>query len=161
MPKYLVHGTEDFFAQLRELVGRKAERSPMVAERVAQIIEQVRAQGDDALISLTAQLDGHDLTCQSMRLDRDQIQESLRNTPTALIEALEFAAERIRRFHMLQMPKNISSQDGAGGHYALRWVPVDAAGLYVPGGQASYPSSVLMNAIPAITAGVGRLASQL
>ena len=158
MPKYLVHGTEDFFPQLRELVGRKAERSPMVAERVANIIEQVRAQGDDALISLTAQLDGHDLTCQSMRLDRDQIQESLRNTPTALIEALEFAAERIRRFHMLQIPKNISSQDGAGGHYALRWVPVDAAGLYVPGGQASYPSSVLMNAIPAITAGVGRLA---
>ena len=158
MPKYFVHGTEDFFPQLRELVGRKAERSPMVADRVSNIIEQVRAQGDDALISLTAQLDGHDLTCQSMRLDRDQIQESLRNTPTALIEALEFAAERIRRFHMLQMPKNISSQDGAGGHYALRWVPVDAAGLYVPGGQASYPSSVLMNAIPAITAGVGRLA---
>ncbi len=158
MPKYLVHGEQDFIGQLRQLVGRKAERSPQVAERVASIIEQVRAHGDEALISLTKSLDGHEISTDSIRLSDAQIQESLGRTPDDVIKALEFAAERIRRFHMLQMPKDITSEDGAGGEYALRWVPVDAAGLYVPGGQASYPSSVLMNAIPALTAGVSRLA---
>ena len=116
------------------------------------------ARGDAAVIELTERYDRLTLTPETLRFAPEEIEALIAEVPQHEREALELAAERIRAYHARQMPEDASWVDESGATLGWRWTPVSAAGLYVPGGLASYPSSVLMNAIPAKVAGVERLA---
>jgi histidinol dehydrogenase len=129
-----------------------------VRDAVAGIIADVRARGDAALIALTERFDGPRLTPETLAFSPDEIAAQAALADPADVAALELAAARIRACHERQLPAAVQWTDAAGVGLGWRWTPVDAAGLYVPGGLASYPSSLLMNAIPARVAGVGRLA---
>jgi histidinol dehydrogenase len=158
MPVYLNATAHDFEAEFTALLGAKREDSPDVDNIVAGIIADVRAHGDAALIDLTAKFDRMQLTAGQLRFSPDEMDALVAQVPEHERAALELAAERIRTYHARQMPKDESWIDDHGAMLGWRWTPVSAAGLYVPGGIASYPSSVLMNAIPARVAGVQRLA---
>ena len=121
---------------------------------VAAIIARVRAEGDAALVELTNRFDRTDLTADRLRLTEGEIDAACAAADPEDRAALELAAQRIRAYHARQMPEDARWTDETGADLGWRWTPVSAAGLYVPGGQASYPSSVLMNAIPAKVAGV-------
>ncbi len=158
MPKFLDHSAPDFEAGFTALLSAKREDSPDVDAVVAGIIADVRARGDAALIELTEKFDRVTLTPDTIRLSPDEVTSAAADVAAPVREALELAAARIRAYHARQMPEDASWTDEAGATLGWRWTPVSAAGLYVPGGQATYPSSVLMNAIPAKVAGVPRLA---
>jgi histidinol dehydrogenase len=158
MPQFLDSSAPDFEAKFTQLLGMKREDSPDVDAIVAGIIADVRARGDAAVIELTSKFDRQTLTPETLRFSEAEIDAHCARVPAAEREALELAAERIRAYHARQMPQDASWTDAAGATLGWRWTAVEAAGLYVPGGLASYPSSVLMNAIPAKVAGVERLA---
>ena len=158
MPHFLDHAAPNFDAQFTALLGAKREDSPDVDAIVAEIIADVRTRGDAAVIALTEKFDGIALTPDSLRITPREVAEATAKVNAADREALDLAAERIRAYHARQMPEDAQWTDAVGATLGWRWTPVSAAGLYVPGGLASYPSSVLMNAIPAKVAGVGRLA---
>jgi histidinol dehydrogenase len=158
MPVFLDATAADFERDFTQLLGAKREDSPDVDAVVAEIIADVRARGDAAVIELTAKFDRLDLTPETLRFSEDEIEGYCAEVNDADRAALELAAERIRAYHARQMPEDQSWTDESGATLGWRWTPVSAAGLYVPGGLASYPSSVLMNAIPAKVAGVERLA---
>jgi len=148
-------GFEAAFAAFLEI---KREAAADVSGVVAAILARVRAEGDAALLALTAELDRVELTPAMLRLDAAEIESAWRQTPAELRRALELAAERIEAFHRRQLPDDLAFDDAHGNRLGYRWRPVPAVGLYVPGGQAAYPSSVLMNALPARVAGVPRVA---
>ena len=148
-------GFEDAFTAL---LGLKREESVDVDDTVRGIIADVRARGDAAVIDLTRRFDRFDLTAETMAVTSAEIDAAIAEVSPERMTALETAARRIRTYHARQRPADESFTDEAGVTLGWRWTPVDAAGLYVPGGQASYPSSLLMNAIPATVAGVSRLA---
>ena len=125
---------------------------------VAAILAAVRDRGDAAVCDFTRQFDHHDPEPAGLRIGADEIDAAANAIPHELAAALDLAATRIEAFHRLQLPPDIETTDETGLRMGLRWTPLDAAGLYVPGGKAAYPSSVLMNAIPARVAGVARLA---
>ena len=154
MPQFLFHTDADFDARFAALLGMKREEAEDVDLAVAAIIAQVRARGDAALVELTAQYDRHDL---ALAFTEAEIDAECAKVSAEDRAALELAAERIRAYHERQRPVDAEWVDAAGATLGWRWTPVSAAGLYVPGGLASYPSSVLMNAIPARVAGVERL----
>ena len=156
MPKVLRTDDPRFEDAFAALLGAKREDAPDVDEAVAAIIADVRARGDAAVIELTARFDRCDVAGR-MRVGEEEIDAALAAVPEAERAALDLAAGRIRDYHARQMPEDASWTDAAGATLGWRWTPVDAAGLYVPGGTASYPSSVLMNAVPAKVAGVRRL----
>tara|TARA_R110002073_G_scaffold243266_2_gene405461 strand:- start:9 stop:1313 length:1305 start_codon:yes stop_codon:yes gene_type:complete len=158
MPQFLKTTDADFEARFIALLGAKREDSPDVDAVVAGIIADVRARGDAAVIELTKKFDRLELTPQTMRYSAQEIEAECALVSDADRAALELAATRIRAYHARQMPQDAMWTDEVGATLGWRWTPVSAAGLYVPGGLASYPSSVLMNAIPAKVAGVGRLA---
>lgn len=158
MPVYLNAESADFEARFTALLGAKREDAPDVDDAVAAIIADVRARGDAALVELTQRFDRLRLTPVTLRFSEAEIDTLIAQVPQAERDALELAAARIRAYHERQMPEDASWEDETGATLGWRWTPVSAAGLYVPGGQASYPSSVLMNAIPAKVAGVARLA---
>ncbi|RKF13881.1 histidinol dehydrogenase [Roseovarius spongiae] len=158
MPRFLDHASPDFEAAFAALLAAKREDSPDVDATVAAIIADVRARGDAALIELTARFDRVTLTLQTLRLRPEEVAQAADEVPDRVREALELAAARIRAYHARQIPDDAEWTDDAGATLGWRWTPVGAAGLYVPGGLATYPSSVLMNAIPAKVAGVERLA---
>ncbi|MEQ9259698.1 MAG: histidinol dehydrogenase [Roseovarius sp.] len=158
MPQFLDALAPDFEAAFTALLGAKREDSPDVDEVVEAIIADVRARGDAALLELTERFDRVALGPEGLRFSPTEIDELVAQVPEAERLALETAAERIRAYHARQMPRDESWTDPEGATLGWRWRPVSAAGLYVPGGLASYPSSVLMNAIPATVAGVERLA---
>ncbi|MEX1235408.1 MAG: histidinol dehydrogenase [Roseovarius sp.] len=158
MPRFIDHDSPDFEANFAALLNAKREDSKDVDDTVAAIISDVRARGDAAVIELTERFDRIALTPQTMRLSADEVADAAGQVTHDVRRALEIAADRIRAYHQRQMPQDDSWTDAAGATLGWRWTPVDAAGLYVPGGIATYPSSVLMNAIPAKVAGVGRLA---
>jgi len=158
MPQFLESASPDFEVAFTRLLGMKREDSPDVDAIVAGIIADVRSRGDAAVIELTAKFDRLHLTSETLRFSETEIDAHCANVPAAEREALELAAERIRVYHTRQMPEDASWTDETGATLGWRWTAVEAAGLYVPGGLASYPSSVLMNAIPAKVAGVDRLA---
>jgi histidinol dehydrogenase len=158
MPQFLATTDPDFESRFTALLSAKREDSPDVDDVVAQIIADVRARGDDALIDLTAKFDRQTLTAQTLRFTPAEIAAECAKVSHADRAALELAAARIRAYHARQMPDDAQWTDECGATLGWRWTPVSAAGLYVPGGLASYPSSVLMNAIPAKVAGVQRLA---
>ncbi|WP_071673981.1 histidinol dehydrogenase [Nioella nitratireducens] len=157
MPVFLNSSDDGFEARFKALLEMKREDSPDVDETVAGIIADVRARGDAAVIALTERFDRLTLTPETLAFTPDEIAAAIEQVPADEREALELAAERIRAYHVRQMPEDHHWTDPEGATLGWRWSPVSAAGLYVPGGLASYPSSVLMNAIPAQVAGVERL----
>ncbi|MCZ8172643.1 MAG: histidinol dehydrogenase, partial [Brevundimonas sp.] len=147
-----------FDAAFRKLVADRREADENVARDVQIILDDVRARGDAALVELTRKFDQHELASPAdWRIDAATCQDAFENLTPDLRAALELAAKRIRAFHQGQLPTNRDETDKHGVRMGARWGAVDAAGLYVPGGRAAYPSSLLMNAIPAKVAGVERL----
>jgi histidinol dehydrogenase len=157
MPQFLNTGSADFEARFQALLSMKREDAPDVDDTVAAIIADVRTRGDAAVIELTGRFDRLDLTPATLAFTETEIDQHCAAVPEAERRALEAAAERIRAYHARQLPEDARWTDPEGATLGWRWSPVSAAGLYVPGGLASYPSSVLMNAIPAAVAGVERL----
>jgi histidinol dehydrogenase len=157
MPVFLDSRAADFDARFAALLEMKREDAPEVDDAVAAIIADVRDRGDAAVIELTERFDRLKLTSETLAFTADEIDAAIAEVPQGERDALEAAAERIRAYHARQMPDDARWTDPEGAMLGWRWTPVSAAGLYVPGGLASYPSSVLMNAIPAQVAGVERL----
>ena len=158
MPHFLNTTDADFEARFVELLAMKREDSPDVDHIVADIIADVRARGDAAVLELTSKFDRMDLTADALRFTDAEIETYYAQVSAEDRSALELAAMRIRDYHIRQLPLDQMWEDMDGATLGWRWTPVSAAGLYVPGGVATYPSSVLMNAIPAKVAGVERLA---
>ena len=158
MPVFLDTRDAGFETEFQVLLSAKREDSPDVDHVVAEIIADVRARGDAAVLELTAKFDRMELTADKLAVSAAEVDAEIAKVSDEERAALELAAERIRAYHSRQMPEDAMWTDATGAQLGWRWTPVSAAGLYVPGGLASYPSSVLMNAIPAKVAGVGRLA---
>ena len=158
MPQFLSSSDANFETQFVALLGAKREDSPDVDQVVVDIIADVRRRGDAAVLELTAKFDRLILTADTLRFSEEDIAAECAKVSVEDRAALEMAADRIRAYHSRQMPDDQMWTDDVGATLGWRWTPVSAAGLYVPGGLATYPSSVLMNAIPAKVAGVGRLA---
>jgi histidinol dehydrogenase len=157
MPVRLATRDPGFEPAFRRLLEAKRESAADVDAVVAAIVEDVERRGDAALIDYTNRFDGVDLSVSDLRLTRREIAEGAAAAPPETVAALQLAAERIGSFHRRQLPTALDYVDALGVRLANRWRPIAAAGLYVPGGTAAYPSSVLMNAIPAKVAGVERL----
>ena len=157
MTAHLCTQSADFERDFSRLMTAKRENATEVTQAVADILAQVRADGDSALIALSKRLDRVDLTPQTFRIDPQDIAQAVAACAADDLAALRLAAGRITDFHRRQKPDDLSYCDAVGVRLGHRWRPVAAAGLYVPGGLASYPSSVVMNAIPAQVAGVGRV----
>lgn len=147
----------DFAARFDALKAMKREQSVDVNQAVAAIIDDVRGRGDAALIELTEKYDRQQLTADTLRFSEAEIDAAFDACDAQTRAALELAATRIADFHARQKPQDERFTDASGVELGHRWTAVDAAGLYVPGGLANYPSSVLMNAIPARVAGVSRV----
>ncbi|HKL45020.1 MAG TPA: histidinol dehydrogenase [Roseovarius sp.] len=158
MPQFLSTLDPDFETRFTAILHAKREDSPDVDDTVAGIIADVRGRGDAAVLDLTARFDRVSITANQLRVSEAEIDAEVAKVPNADRVALETAAERIRAYHARQLPEDAMWTDPEGATLGWRWTPVSAAGLYVPGGLASYPSSVLMNAVPAKVAGVQRLA---
>ncbi|MDR3533610.1 MAG: histidinol dehydrogenase [Rhodopila sp.] len=148
----------DFETRFTALLSQARETTETVDRAVADIIAAVRARGDDAVIDYTARFDRQTLTADRLRISAAEIEAAVVSIPAELAAALDLAATRIEAFHRAQLPQDLRMTDTAGVTMGMRWTALDAVGLYVPGGKAAYPSSVLMNAIPARAAGVGRIA---
>jgi histidinol dehydrogenase len=157
MPVRIATGEAEFEPAFERLLEAKRESASDVDAVVAEIIEDVARRGDAALIDHTRRFDGVELRVSGLRLTRQEIAEGAAAASPETIAALRLAADRIESFHRRQLPPAIDYVDALGVRLANRWRPIAAAGLYVPGGTAAYPSSVLMNAIPAKVAGVERL----
>jgi histidinol dehydrogenase len=148
-----------FEAGFRALLDQARETTSRVDAAVAGIIAEVRAGGDAALLDLTARFDRWTpRDAAALRVTPAEIEAARASCAPALLEALDLAATRIETFHRAQLPADLELDDPAGMRLGMRWGAIDAVGLYVPGGKAAYPSSVLMNAIPARVAGVARVA---
>ena len=157
MPQFLSTSEPEFESRFNALLCMKREDSPDVDAEVAAIIAEVRNRGDAALIELTARFDRLELTPESFAFQESEIDAECSRVPAAERAALETAVRRIREYHLRQVPENADWTDADGATLGWRWTPIETVGLYVPGGLASYPSSVLMNAIPASVAGVDRV----
>jgi histidinol dehydrogenase len=157
MPLKLNAADAGFEADFAALVDARREADADVSAAVSEILADVRARGDAAVAERTLKFDGHDLATSGWGIDKATRRAALDGLEPKLREAIELAAERIRTYHAAQRPEDRDHTDAAGVRVGARWSAVDSAGLYVPGGRAAYPSSVLMNAIPAKVAGVGRL----
>ena len=158
MPVFLNSRNSDFEKDFEKLLSSKREDSLDVDLSVREIIEAVIENGDKALIDYTQKFDRISLTSDNLRFTESEIEEQAAKVTDKDRKALELAAARIEAYHKKQLPDNAFWTDESGVELGWRWSPVATAGLYVPGGLASYPSSVLMNAIPAKVAGVRRLA---
>jgi histidinol dehydrogenase len=148
---------EGFETAFAALLGNKRETDADVDDAVAAIIDDVQKRGDAALVDYTRRFDRVTLTAATLRLSPHEIAETAARAPAETITALKTAAERIESFHRRQLPQSIDYIDEVGVRLGMEWRPLASAGLYVPGGTAAYPSSVLMNALPAKVARVGRL----
>lgn len=157
MPKRLQTGAPGFEEAFKAFLAEKREVSADVDAAVARIVADVRSRGDAALIDLSKQFDRVDLAALGMRVPRDEMRRAVSACSDDTLLALRLASERIAEHHERQLPVNERYTDEVGVELGWRWTAVESAGLYVPGGLASYPSSVLMNAIPAKVAGVPRL----
>ena len=156
MTKKIKSRDPDFYDAFKILLGARATSLSDATRVSADIIKKVRKNGDKALIKLTKKFDGLDLTTKDLVVDLNEIDEATSKISPDEYDSLRFAADRITSFHLRQMPENFEYVDDAGIKMGMSWSPIDSVGLYVPGGTASYPSSVLMNAIPARVAGVPR-----
>jgi histidinol dehydrogenase len=157
MSKLLFANAPDFAATYKALLADRGEAVDGVEGKVAAIIAEVRARGFAALAELTQRFDQTAITPETVRVTPAQVDAAMKACDREVIKALELAARRIGDYHVRARPSDDRWTDAQGVTMGWRWTPVDAAGLYAPGGLAAYPSSVLMNAVPAKAAGVGRL----
>ncbi|CCD99705.1 histidinol dehydrogenase [Bradyrhizobium sp. STM 3809] len=157
MPIRLSRASADFDAQFRQFLAAKRETSTDVEAAARAIVDDVAKRGDAALLEATRKFDRLELTASSLRVTPAEIEAAVKACDTATVDALKFARDRIEAFHLKQLPVDQRFTDAAGVELGWRWSAIESAGLYVPGGTAAYPSSVLMNAIPAKVAGVSRL----
>ena len=148
---------KNFASDFEALLFAKREIEEDVAQAVRGLIADVRARGDAALVDLTNKFDRANVTAANLRISDAEIDAAMKAVSKEQMAAIETAATRIEAYHRRQLPVDDSFQDQTGAVLGWRWTAVDSAGLYVPGGTASYPSSVLMNAIPAHVAGVARI----
>lgn len=148
----------DFESAFASLLAQTTESTQRVDQAVADIIADVRARGDAALCDYSERFDRLSLTPAQLRIPAAEIEAAMARVPSDLIAALDFAANRIEAFHRAQLPRDLTVTDAAGLVLGLRWTAIEQVGIYVPGGKAAYPSSVLMNALPARIAGVSRIA---
>lgn len=157
MPLRLNSSDRDFETAFAALLGSKRETDEDVDAAVAEILTAVRREGDAAVLRYTARFDRLELSAETLRFSEAELAEAAGRCDPETLTALELAAERIADYHRRQKPEDLDYRDAAGVRLGHRWTAVQAAGLYVPGGTAAYPSSVLMNALPAKVAGVERL----
>jgi histidinol dehydrogenase len=157
MPQRLDARDEAFPRAFASLLGLKREASEDVDETVKGIIADVVARGDDAAIDYTRRFDGLDLTADRLRVSESEIDAAAAGCDPQVLEMLDLAKARIEAYHRPQKPDDWAVTDAVGVTLGWRWTALESVGLYVPGGTASYPSSVLMNAIPAKVAGVPRI----
>ncbi len=157
MPIRLNARDPDFEAAFAALLAMKREVSEEVDQVAAEIVARVRREGDAAVIAFSRRFDGLDLTPQTLRISEAEIDAAMAACDPDALAALRFAKTRIEAFHERQRPADSRETDALGVETGWRWTAIEAVGLYVPGGTASYPSSVLMNAIPAKVAGCDRL----
>jgi len=157
MAAWLKTADPDFEDRFKALLAQKREQAGDVNDKVAAIIARVRAEGDAALIDLTLTYDGLDLRKMGLRVSEAEIGAARAKVDKKTLAALILAHDRILAHHQRQSPKNDLYRDSQGVELGTRWTPVSSVGLYVPGGTASYPSSVLMNAVPAKVASVSRI----
>jgi histidinol dehydrogenase len=148
----------NFDAAFRAFLDERRGAPADVDAAVAQILEAVKAEGLPAVLRYAARFDGAQLDEQSIRVTAEEVEAGAAECPADVREALAFAARRIRAYHERQKPADQRFTDEAGVELGWRWSPLDSVGIYVPGGRAAYPSSLLMNAVPAAVAGVGRIA---
>ncbi|QEX23753.1 histidinol dehydrogenase [Hypericibacter adhaerens] len=158
MPLKLDRRDPYFEMRFTELLAGKREAQQDVNDTVQAIIADVRRRGDAALVDYTRRFDRMELEAGAIRLTDAEIDGAAAQCPAAVREALQFAAERIESYHRKLLPQDLDYEDASGARLGARWRPLASVGLYVPGGAAAYPSSVLMNAVPARVAGVTRLA---
>ena len=147
-----------FDADFRTFLDEPRGAPQDVDAAAAEIIAAVKAEGLEALLRFARRFDGVELDVRSIRVTPQEIEAGAAACSNAVLDALGFAAERIRAYHERQRPADGRFIDGAGAELGWRWTPLDSVGIYVPGGRAAYPSSLLMNAVPAMVAGVGRIA---
>jgi histidinol dehydrogenase len=157
MPVRLDRSSADFDERFGKFLGAKREVSADVEAAARAIVQDVATRGDAALIEATKKYDRLELDAGDLRVTPAEIEAAVKACDAPTLDALKFARERIETFHRRQMPKDERFTDAAGVELGWRWSAVEAVGLYVPGGTAAYPSSVLMNAVPATVAGVARL----
>ncbi|MEE8392745.1 MAG: histidinol dehydrogenase [Rhodospirillales bacterium] len=146
-----------FEADFKALVAAKRQAGADVGAEVRAILGEIRANGDQALIDMTRRFDGFELTPETICVTAQELDRAATDCTVPALESLTYAASRITDFHYRQLPAPLDYQDKAGVRLGISWKPISAVGIYVPGGTAAYPSSVLMNAIPAKVAGVKRL----
>jgi len=158
MPLRLDTAAPGFAREFAALLDLKRELAEDVDAAVAVILDDVKKRGDAAVIEYTSRFDKLELTPSTMRVAPAEISRAKQSCPEDTLKALWFAAERIEDFHRRQLPVDVDYTDKSGVRLGARWRPLASAGLYVPGGKAAYPSSVLMNALPAKVAGVPRIA---
>jgi len=154
----LTRSDPGFEARFAALLSAKREVAEDVEAAVRAIVDDVRRRGDAALVVYTARFDRVTLTPDRLRITAAEFDAAEAAVPAEAMAALRFARDRIEAFHRRQLPKDDRYRDALGVDLGLRWTPIDAVGLYAPGGTAAYPSSVLMNAVPAKVAGVPRAA---
>ena len=157
MPQRLVTSDREFAQKFNQFLAHKREASTDVDSSVSVIIADVRRRGDAALFELTQRFDQLDLTTCGMRVTPREIETAVAACDGETLAALTLARDRIRSHHQRQLPRDDHYRDALGVELGSRWTAVESVGLYVPGGLASYPSSVLMNAVPAQVAGVPRV----
>lgn len=157
MPLELNASASDFEAEFRAFLSAKREMDEDVDQAVAAILADVRKRGDAAVLHYTMRFDRLELSAESMRIPASELAAAVDRCPAETIAALKTAKSRIEAYHRRMLPQDFRYRDDQGVELGARWTAVSAAGLYVPGGLAAYPSSVLMNAVPAKVAGVGRL----
>lgn len=148
----------DFAAKFSELVAVDSSVDPEITRRAEAIVEDVRKRGDEAVLEYTNRFDHMDAkSMEEFRLTEEDLKKALETLPEDQKQALKTAAQRIRSFHEHEIGQSWSITEKDGTKLGIRYIPLDSVGLYVPGGKAAYPSSVLMNAMPAHVAGVGRI----
>ena len=158
MPVRLNSQNADFPERFRSLLALKREAAQDVEDAVRRIVADVAARGDVALFELTARFDRIDLAKSSLRISAAEISSAEKSCEAETLAALKLARDRIEAYHRRQLPKEDRFTDALGVEMGAKWTAIEAVGIYVPGGTAAYPSSVLMNAVPAKVAGVPRLA---
>lgn len=158
MPQRLDASSPDFAAEFAEFLTAKRDTESTADRAAADIVAAVQAEGDAALFAYTERFDRFPIGPATIRIHPQEMAAAFAATPQVQRDALELAAARIRAFHEAQRPADLSWTDDIGVRLGLRWTALDSVGVYVPGGTAAYPSSVLMNVIPAKVAGVQRIA---
>lgn len=157
MPVRLDRSSADFAERFAAFLAMKREVSADIEAATRAIVDDVATRGDAALIEATKKFDRLDLETSGLRVTPAEIDAAVKACDTGTIDALKFARDRIELFHRRQLPKDDRFTDALGVELGWRWSAIESVGLYVPGGTAAYPSSVLMNAVPARVAGVARV----